>query len=80
MSRDLSEAEKATLEQLIDAATLSAVLEAISEICGAKAEHIRHSWNDTALARYWDNACGRVGITVATSEVQRVSGWSQYRE
>ena len=39
--RDLNQTELNTLEALIDAAGIEAVLQGLSEICGLKADHIR---------------------------------------
>ena len=62
MNRDLTNQETETLEKLIDVAGLTAVLETLSSICDAKADHIRSSYNDKFLARKWDEACGICGI------------------
>lgn len=39
---------------------------ALSEICDAKAEHIRENWQDHTTARTWAQACGLVGIAAAS--------------
>lgn len=52
----LSQDQKYKLEAMIDATSLSIVLEAIAEVCSAKADHIRENWADTALAMDWDKA------------------------
>ena len=65
-NRDLDRAEIETLESLIDGANLGAVLMALSEICGEKAEHIRANWQDAATARVWDEACGVIGMASAS--------------
>lgn len=44
------------LEHMIDDHGLSAVLEAISEICGEKAEHLRANWQDKDQANQWEKA------------------------
>jgi hypothetical protein len=62
--RDLTPGEKEDLERLIDKVGIEAVLMAVSEICGEKAEHIRATWQDNALGRRWDVLCGAVGVTV----------------
>jgi hypothetical protein len=59
-NRDLTQAERDTLEALVDSANLGAVLEALVEICGEKAEHIRANWQDRETARVWDTGAGRV--------------------
>lgn len=62
MNRDLTADERNTLEALIDAANLGAVVCALSEICDAKAEHIREAWQDEPIARQWDDGCGVLGL------------------
>lgn len=42
------------LEPLIDAHTLYRVVEALAEIAGAKAAHVREAWQDDALAAKWE--------------------------
>src|ERR1700747_3132600 len=48
-------AECEALEKLVDANGLFGVLKMLSEVCHAKADHIAHNWQDTALANMWDN-------------------------
>jgi hypothetical protein len=45
-----------TLERLVDEHGLRAVLEALAEVCGGKAEHVLANWQDKALAKAWDRA------------------------
>lgn len=52
-NRDLNQSELNTLEALVDATSIEAVIQGLSEICGAKAEHIAHNWQDTILAKRW---------------------------
>lgn len=44
------------LEQCIDQTGLSQVVEHLSEICDAKAEHLRSNWQDQDTARSWERA------------------------
>lgn len=44
------------LENLIDENGLSTVLDAISEICGEKAEHLHANWQDKNQANQWEKA------------------------
>lgn len=55
------------IEQLIDATSVSSVLEAVQEILGLKAMHLRVNWTDPVSARVLeraakiiDQACARV--------------------
>jgi hypothetical protein len=43
-----------TLEKLIDAASLSCVMEDLIAICHAKADHLRSNWQDESTARVWE--------------------------
>jgi hypothetical protein len=60
--RDLNQSELDTLEALIDAAGIEAVIQGLSEICGLKADHIAHSWHDTILAKRWATLEGMLGV------------------
>lgn len=60
--RDLNQTELNTLEALIDAAGIEAVLQGLSEICGLKADHITHTWEDTILAKRWATLEGALGV------------------
>jgi hypothetical protein len=61
MTRDLTQVERDTLEAIIDCTSVKAMLEAISDICGAKEEHLISNWQDEKTARIWAEACGHVG-------------------
>lgn len=58
MDRDLTKAEKRTLESLIDSTDIGAVIRALSEICSGKADHLATNWQDYETARYWDQLAG----------------------
>jgi hypothetical protein len=60
--RDLNQTELDTLEVLIDAAGVEAVVQGLSEICGLKADHIAHNWQDAALAKRWATMEGALGV------------------
>ena len=54
MTRDLTQAERDTLEAIIDGTSVKAMLEAISDICGAKEEHLISNFSqDEKTARVW---------------------------
>lgn len=44
------------VERLIDKYGLADVLLMMSDVCGAKAEHVYASYQDEALERDWNNA------------------------
>jgi hypothetical protein len=57
----------AALEALVDRHSVHAVLLDLAFICGEKAEHIRHCWQDSITARTWDRAgkiCGKASAKV----------------
>jgi uncharacterized protein with HEPN domain len=73
MNRDLTKQEAETLEAIIDASSLQAVVMALSEICGEKSEHVLTNWQDKALAREWAEACGQLGVLAVTGAAGRLS-------
>ena len=42
------------LEALVDASTVSGVLDLLAEVCSAKADHVRTNWQDEYGADIWD--------------------------
>ncbi len=42
------------LESLIDSHDLPAIIEALAEVCSAKADHVELNWQDEALANQWN--------------------------
>ena len=59
----MTEQEAYDLEGLIDRRGIQMVLQQISEICDAKAEHIADNWQDTVLAKQWVTIAGAVGVS-----------------
>ena len=49
-------------QHLVDATSIEAVIQGLSEICGAKAEHIAHNWQDTILAKRLATMEGALGV------------------
>jgi hypothetical protein len=41
------------LEQLVDANSLSAVVDALQSVAYAKAEHLESNWQDRQAAKHW---------------------------
>jgi hypothetical protein len=58
----MTEQEAYDLEGLIDRRGIQMVLQQISEICGAKADHIAENWQDTILAKQWATLEGALGV------------------
>ena len=44
------------LEAILDSSKLSTVVQALGEICFAKAEHLQSNWQDRELAHIWERA------------------------
>lgn len=47
--------DRDALEALVDRHTAKGVLNALSQICEDKAEHVRTNWQDENLAKNWDH-------------------------
>jgi hypothetical protein len=47
---------EAALEAMVDKCGLATVLNGLSCICSAKADHIAENWQDKHLAKAWDRA------------------------
>lgn len=61
---DFASAEIIRLETMIDKHGISQMLMALSEICGAKSEHILANWQDVVLAKRWATLEGAIGVIV----------------
>jgi hypothetical protein len=60
--RDLNQSDLNTLEAMVYAAGIEAVLQGLSEICGLKADHISQAWQDAPLAKRWATLEGALGV------------------
>ena len=72
-NRDLSLAELQQLERLVDVTNVQSVLQALSEICELKAEHIASAWSDRATAHLWLTAAGGTGVFSTEPYICRIS-------
>jgi hypothetical protein len=64
--KELPTSDWEALERMIDEAGLAAVVSALANISGYKAQHLRESWQDEASAKRWDkasNVLAKVGYT-----------------
>ena len=61
----VDKADSERLEHLIDHYGLDCVLHEISSICGAKAEHLAHAWQDVNSAKLWDRAASQINRAIA---------------
>lgn len=60
---------KQLLEELIDRHSLAAVVEALSEVCDEKEDHVRTNWQDFERARAWHRAsCALVKCATTLTE------------
>jgi hypothetical protein len=69
----MTDAEMTQLEAMIDRGGLKTVLDAISGICDAKAEHILTNRQDKALAGQWAAAAARIETTAGLASIANVS-------
>lgn len=58
---------EAELETLIDDHGYHAVLEAVSNICALKAEHVASNWGDVILSRNWLRRMDRLDTLIGGS-------------
>ena len=65
--------QKRQLEDMVDKDDLKSVLEALSEICDLKAEHLVSNWQDPNTARLWNRAGKRLDACANTDAVVQVS-------
>lgn len=61
---DFASADLIRLEAMIDRYGISQLLMALSEVCGAKSEHILTNWQDVVLAKRWATLEGAIGVIV----------------
>lgn len=60
----LTQEQLSELEALIDATSLSAVLQGLANIAGEKADHVATSYDDAMTSRVWE---------VANSQLEKMS-------
>ena len=63
---ELPKEDWGALERMMDQAGTMAVISALSNICGYKAQHLRENWQDEASAKRWDkasNVLAKIGYT-----------------
>ena len=48
------------LEAMVDGNHLANVLDALAEVCHAKAEHLGHNWQDEEAMAAWDGAAVKI--------------------
>ena len=69
MKRQLTDADRALLEAIVDRADLRAVVDGLCGICVAKVQHIETNWQDHGLARRWAKEASKLAKFHATLEV-----------
>ena len=55
--------------EFIDKHTLCDVLEALTEVCFEKAEHLRTNWQDINAAKEWERAGHKIDMLAKDIEV-----------
>ncbi len=69
----MATADTYELETLIDNCGLDNLIEAISDICTGKAEHLRSNWQDDSTAKTWEQAARYMLKVAASVSVRTVS-------
>jgi len=64
--------EVLALEMMLDKHTLEIMLDRLSELCFAKAQHIEENWQDKALAKAWSKAGIAIGKLSVTDVIRSV--------
>ncbi len=57
------------LEEQIDSCGLQSVVEALSEICTLKCDHLRHNWQDDQTARAWFDAAKLLDVAASKLKI-----------
>ena len=65
--------DKLALETMLDRTSLHEMLDAISEICSEKQEHIAANWQDHTLAKAWGRAAYAAAAAANEQSVLTVS-------
>ena len=65
--------DAAELERLVDLYGVGNVISALAQVCSAKADHIRHDWQDVGLASDWRTAGLYLDKVARTGTVRRVT-------
>lgn len=63
----LNKQELETLEHMLDGTNLAVMLEALSDICYGKSQHIEEAWQDQPLAKAWARDAAK--LATAASKV-----------
>lgn len=72
-NKDLNQDQRDSLEALMDECGVQAILEALSAICGEKADHIEQSYNDSITAKVWRTVEGEIGCASVSVSISAVS-------
>lgn len=59
-SHPLTNAERDTIEDLIDRRGIVNVIEGLAEVLSAKADHIAENWQDSPTAELYNRACAHL--------------------
>ncbi len=70
-AKALSSGDKDRLEQMIDGSSPQAIVDALAEICGDKADHVRSNWQDEPLAKVWE----KVGSVLDRVKLPKIPGF-----
>lgn len=73
MTNSISLEQKNQLEALVDQSSVQYVLEALSEICWDKGDHIRSNWQDPHLALLWERAGNSISGFAAKTNITNLT-------
>lgn len=65
------------LEDMIDRRGISTVIEALSEICSGKEQHVLDEYGDKPLAKFWSRAQFHIDKAGAAIDVDRLKAGLQ---
>jgi hypothetical protein len=66
--------DQADLEMLVDRIGMAGVLRMLADVCADKAEHVRSTWDDPAMARMWDRVFRVLDRTAAHKDITALKG------
>lgn len=56
------------IEAIVDRLNLQTVIEALSAVCDAKADHLRSNWQDGRAAKKWEQVASALDLAAIKAE------------
>ena len=72
---DTTSGRELAVEEMIDAAGISNVIDAVAQVCFAKAEHLKGNWQDPDGSRAWRVVAKRVDTLAGSEAVINLSAY-----